>query len=120
VKKKILVIDDEKDLVEMITFRLEGLGYEVKSAFDGDAGLAMARSFLPDLIILDVMMPKLDGYRVCREIKSGAKTKHIPVIMLTARVQHSDMETGLSSGADAYMIKPFDSATLVEKIAEFL
>lgn len=118
--KKILIVDDEKDLVETLTFRLEAAGFEVIPAYDGLEGLSKARKEKPDLILLDVMMPKMDGYQVCRLLKFSTDTKDIPIIMLTARGQDRDKLTGQEVGADVYITKPFDGAELVKKIKEVL
>lgn len=119
-KKRILLVDDEKDLVETLTFRLESAGYEVIAAYDGMQGLEKARKELPDLILLDVMMPVMDGYQVCRFLKFDDVFRNIPIIILTARGQEGDKKTGMGVGADAYVTKPFDSVTLLEKIKELL
>ncbi|MBT3182163.1 MAG: response regulator [Deltaproteobacteria bacterium] len=118
--KKILVIDDERDLVETLKFRLDAAGYEVHAAYDGQEGLKKTRDVIPDLIILDVMMPALDGYQVCRMLKFDAKYEDIPIIMLTARGQDSDKATGGEVGADIYLTKPFESSVLMEKIKKLL
>lgn len=118
--KKVLVIDDEVDLTETLTFRLQAAGYEVFAAHDGQEGMKMVREVNPDIILLDVMMPKLDGYQVCRLLKFDEKFKNIPVIMLTARGQEQDKSTGKTVGADAYVVKPFDGKALTEKIGEIL
>lgn len=119
-KKRLLLVDDEADLVEMVKFRLEALGYEVLTAFDGQEALDKARKEKPDLIILDLMLPKIDGYKVCRMIKFDEKYKKIPVIIFTARAQDSDKKTGEEVGADSYLTKPFDPHVLVAKIKELL
>ena len=119
-KKRILVVDDEKDLVETLTYRLEANNYEVIMACDGQEGLEKARSENPDLIILDLMLPKLDGYKVCRMLKFDEKYSHIPVILLTARDRQADRELAKSVGANAYITKPFDSKLLLGKISELL
>jgi len=119
-KKKILLVDDEKDLVEMVKMRLEASGYEVIPAYDGQEGLEKARRENPDLIILDIMLPKMDGYKVCRMLKFDEKYKKIPIIMFSARAQESDQLTGREVGADGYIVKPFEPAVLLNKIQEFL
>lgn len=118
--KKILVIDDERDLVETITFRLEAAGYKVITAGDGQEGLDKAREMKPDLILLDIMMPKMDGYQVCRFLKFDEEYKDIPIIMLTARGQESDKNTGKNVGADDYVTKPFDGGELLLKIKKLV
>ena len=119
-KKKILLVDDERDLVETVTFRLEASGYEVLPAYDGREGLDKARKEKPDLIILDLMLPRMDGYKVCRMLKFDEKYKKIPIIMFTARAQQSDIEMGKEVGADAYITKPFEPQALLDKIEELL
>ncbi len=119
-KKRILVVDDEIELVEMLTIRLEANDYEVFAAYDGQEGLDKARTLKPDLIILDLMLPKLDGYKVCRMLKFDEKYKQIPVILFTARAQESDIKLGKEVGADAYLTKPFEPTVLLGKIAELL
>jgi DNA-binding response OmpR family regulator len=119
-KKKILIIDDEKDLVETLTFRLEAIGYEVIPAYDGQEGLNKIRKEKPDLVLLDVMMPKMDGYQLARIVKFDVNFKDIPIIMLTARGQDKDKATGQQVGADAYVTKPFDSKELLKTIEDLL
>ncbi|MBU0709139.1 MAG: response regulator [Candidatus Omnitrophica bacterium] len=118
--KKILLVDDEKDLVETLAFRLEASDYEVVKAHDGQDGLDKARSVHPDLIILDLMLPKMDGYKVCRMLKFDEKFKKIPIILFTARAQESDKKMGEEVGADAYITKPFEAPVLLAKIKELL
>lgn len=117
---RILIIDDEQDLVEITQMALEFAGHEVLSANDGAAGLKLAQSQKPDLILLDVMMPVMNGYEVCEKLKSDAGLKHIPVIMLSAKAQPGDIQTGRDSGADSYMTKPFDSKLLLDTIARLV
>lgn len=119
-KKKILLVDDEKDLVETVSFRLEAFGYKVIPAYDGKEALEKAKKDKPDLIILDLMLPKIDGYKVCRMLKFDEKYKNTPVIMFSARAQDSDKELGRQVGADDYITKPFDAAVLLEKIKSLL
>lgn len=119
-KKRILIVDDEKDLVETIIFQLEGGGYEVLAAYDGQEGLDKAKSEKPDLIILDLMLPKMDGYKVCGLLKADARYKKIPIIIFTARAQESDEKLGYECGANAYITKPFESEVLLAKIKELL
>jgi len=119
-KKKILVIDDESSLVEMLSIRLEANNYQVIAASDGQEGLDKARSESPDLIILDLMLPKLDGYQVCRMLKSDEKYKQIPIVIFTARAQESDIKAGNEAGADAYITKPFEPAILLGKVSQLL
>lgn len=118
--KKILVVDDEAQLVDMVKMRLEANNYDVITASDGQLALERARGEKPDLIILDLMLPKIDGYKVCRMLKFDEKYKKIPIIMFTARAQESDMKRGAEVGADAYITKPFDSKLLLNKIEELI
>ncbi len=117
-KKKILVVDDEDNIVTILEARLMANGYEVVTAADGQEGLNKARSEKPDLIILDIMLPKLDGYKVCRMLKFDDQYKHIPIILFSARTQDSDQEVGKQQGADAYVTKPFQPEALLNKIKE--
>lgn len=120
VKKRILLIEDEADMVYALTLQLEAIHYEVLSATDGQTGLDMARKEKPDLIILDLMLPKMDGYKICRMLKFDERYKKIPIIMFTARVQDQDKKLGQEVGADAYITKPFDSQVLLDKINTLL
>ena len=119
-KKRILLVDDEAQLVEVVKMRLEANNYEVTPAYDGQEALDKARKLKPDLIILDLMLPKIDGYKVCRMLKFDEKYKNIPIVMFTARAQDSDEKLGYEVGADAYIVKPFEPAVLLEKIAGLL
>ena len=119
-KKRILIVDDEGDLRSMLRFRLEAMNYEISEAVDGQDGLDKARSENPDLIILDLMLPKMDGYKVCRMLKFDEKYKHIPIIMFTARAQEKDKKIGKEMGAEAYITKPFEPEVLLSKIKELL
>jgi DNA-binding response OmpR family regulator len=119
-QKKILVVDDEPDLVETVRYPLEMEGYQVLVAYNGEDGLHQARNNGPDLIILDLMLPKLDGYKVCRLLKFDERYKHIPVLMLTAKTQEKDKLLGKETGADDYMTKPFDIDKLLERVKFYL
>lgn len=119
-KKRVLLVDDEKDLVETMEMALEAQGFEVISAFDGEEGLAKALHEKPDVVILDLMMPKMNGYQVCWEIKNREETKALKVIMLTAKTQESDKFWGFETGADEYVTKPFEMSELVKKISKFV
>jgi two-component system alkaline phosphatase synthesis response regulator PhoP len=118
--KTILIIDDEPDLVEIIRFPLEIEGYRVLVSHNGEDGLNQARREMPHLILLDVMLPKLDGYRVCRLLKFDEKYKHIPILMLTAKVQEKDKAMGRETGVNEYIGKPFDIDELVQKVKSYL
>lgn len=119
-KKRILIVDDEGDLRNMLKFRLEAMNYDVSEAADGQEGLDKSRSEKPDLIILDLMLPRIDGFKVCRMLKFDERHKHIPIIMFTARAQEKDREIGKEMGADAYIAKPFEPEALMRKIKELL
>lgn len=119
-KKRILLVDDEPELVDMVKIRLESNGYEVSTAYEGQEALDKARKVKPDLIILDLMLPKIDGYKVCRLLKFDEKYKHIPILMFTARAQDSDKKIGAEVGADDYVTKPFEPQVLLGKIKELL
>jgi len=117
---KILVVDDELDIVTALSIRLKALGYEVISATDGMAALEVARKQNPDLILLDIMLPKLDGFRVCRMLKFDEKYRHIPIVMITAKVTDADKKMGEEVGADVYFVKPFDPEELIGKVKQLL
>ena len=119
-KKRILLVDDEYQLVSMMRLRLEVNNYEVITAYDGDEGLEKARNEKPDLIILDIMLPKRDGYEVCETLKSDPKFKDIPIIIFSAKAQQDDVKAGVEKGADMYITKPFDPKDLLEAIAKLL
>lgn len=119
-KARILIIEDEKDLVEALKMRLGTNGYEVLVSTDGVDGLNRARAEKPDLVILDIRLPKMDGYKVCRILKYDENFKMIPIIMLTARVQQADIQQGKEAGADIYMTKPYKSEELLENIKKLL
>lgn len=118
--KKILVADDDKNLVNLITSRLENSGYDVITANDGLKAFDAASNELPDIIILDVMMPKMEGFEVCKKLKSQDSTKNIPVIMLTALSNESDLTEGLEKGADSFLTKPFIADDLLAEIEQVL
>jgi DNA-binding response OmpR family regulator len=118
--KKILVVDDETDLVETVRFPLEMEGFNVLVSYNGEDALNQARKEKPDLIILDLMLPKLDGYKVCRLLKFDERYKHIPILMLTAKTQEKDKMLGKETGADEYITKPFEMDDLMEKVKAYL
>ena len=118
--KKILVVDDEIDLVETLRFPLELEGYNVLVSHDGEDALNQARREKPDLILLDLMLPKLDGYKVCRLLKFDERYKHIPILMLTAKTQEKDKILGMETGADEYITKPFEMDLLINKVKAYL
>jgi DNA-binding response OmpR family regulator len=118
--KKILIVDDEVDLVETVRFPLELEGFDVLVSYNGEDALNQARKEKPDLIILDLMLPKLDGYKVCRLLKFDERYKHIPILMLTAKTQEKDKILGKETGADEYITKPFEIDYLMEKVKAYL
>lgn len=111
--KKVLIVDDEKNIVDIIAFNLKKEGYDVLTAFDGEEGVKKTMEENPDLILLDIMMPKMDGYEACRKIR---EKKHTPIIMLTARAEEVDKVLGLEMGADDYVTKPFGVRELMARI----
>ena len=118
--KKILIVDDEQDIVETLKFMLEAQGYECFCAYDGENGLSMAKEVLPDLMILDVMMPKINGYKISRLLKYDNKYKDIPIIMVTARSQEEDKLIGQETGVNEYITKPFELDEVIAKVNEYL
>lgn len=118
--KKILVVDDEPDVASLLTLMLKSQGYAVVTASDGQEALEKARGEAPDLILLDVMLPRMDGYKVARMLKFDENYSHIPIIMLTAKIQDRDKQTGLEMGANDYLTKPFDTTVLLNKIKDIL
>jgi two-component system, OmpR family, phosphate regulon response regulator PhoB len=119
-KKRILLIEDEQDIITTLTFRLESEGYDVTTAMDGEDGLDKVKKENPDLILLDLMLPKMNGYKVCVLLKSDSKFKDIPIIIFTARAEEADRKKSEESGADAYITKPFEPPILLGKIKELL
>ena len=119
-KPKILVVDDEPDVVELIEFNLKGAGCEVTTAVDGEEALKKARAIPPDLIVLDVMLPEVDGLEVCKRLRSDPSTAAIPIIMLTAKAAEIDRVLGLELGADDYVTKPFSPRELVLRVKGML
>lgn len=114
--KKILIIDDEPEIVKIISLRLKANGYEIISGSTGEEALRLTRAHSPDLVILDVMMPAPNGYKVCRMIKDNPDTKDIPVILLTAKTSESDKFWGHEAGADEYLMKPYNAEELLLSI----
>jgi two-component system phosphate regulon response regulator PhoB len=115
-KETILIVDDEEDVLELLRFNLEKNGYKIETAVSGEEALKKARTKLPALIILDLMLPGIDGLEVCKKLKSDAKTENIPIIMLTAKSEESDIVTGLELGAQDYITKPFSPKVLVARV----
>ncbi len=119
-KGRILAVDDEEDILELVRYNLEREGYAVDCVESGEDGLAKARELQPDLILLDLMLPGIDGLGVCRILKSEPKTSSIPVIMLTAKGEESDIVSGLELGAEDYVTKPFSTKVLVARVRSVL
>lgn len=117
---KILVVDDEDNIRELLKFSLEKNGFVVKEASDGEQALMVLSNYIPDLIILDLMLPKIDGLEICRRIKSNSNTAGIPIIMLTARAEEIDKVLGLELGADDYITKPFSPREVVARVKAVL
>ncbi|PIE13735.1 MAG: phosphate regulon transcriptional regulatory protein PhoB [Rhodobacterales bacterium] len=113
---QILVIEDEPSQMEIIRYNLQSSGFQVLSAEDGETGLLLADESLPDLIILDWMLPRVSGIEICRRLKRQKNTQHIPIIMLTARGDESDLVRGLDTGADDYMVKPYSVKELIARV----
>lgn len=119
-KPKILIIEDERPLVEVLSLNLEREGFDVLTATDGQDGLRQAQLKLPDLIVLDLMLPVKKGEDVCRDLKSGTRTRDIPIIMVTAKAEESDQLVGFAIGADDYVTKPYSIKVLVQRIKKEL
>src|SRR5437764_2440846 len=119
-KPKVLVIEDERSLIEVLTYNLEREGFEVLVALDGQDGLRQAQLKLPDLIVLDLMLPVKPGLDVCRDLRAGVRTRDIPIVMVTAKAEESDELVGLAMGADDYVTKPYSIKVLIERIKKEL
>jgi two-component system phosphate regulon response regulator PhoB len=115
-RTRILLIEDERGLTEALTWTFQREGYEVLVAGDGQEGLRRAQTLLPDLIILDIMLPGLNGLEVCRELRAGERTRDIPIIILSAKAEETDQVVGFSLGADDYVTKPFSPKVLLQRI----
>jgi DNA-binding response OmpR family regulator len=118
--KKILIADDEQNIVISLEFLMKREGYEVSIANDGQEAVAKIRTETPDLVLLDVMMPKKSGFEVCQEIKSDPALQSVRILMLTAKGRDTEVAKGLALGADAYMTKPFSTKELVERVRSML
>ena len=119
-RKRILVVDDEIYIVHILEFSLTMEGYSILTASNGEEALRVIDSERPDLVVLDIMMPKLDGYEVCRRLRQDEQFQELPVILLSAKGRPIDREAGLQAGADDYITKPFSPRKLLEKIRELL
>lgn len=119
-RKKILIVEDEESLLKLESILLTSKGYEVEGVADGLAAMEAIKKSQPDLVLLDIMLPEIDGFEVCRRIKEDPETRDIPVIMLTAKKSREDMARGEEVGADWYITKPFKSAMVIETIQRFI
>ena len=118
--ERILIVDDEEDVLELVRYNLERNGYHIETATSGEQALAKTKKRLPDLIILDLMLPGIDGLEVCKTLKSEVKTEGIPIVMLTAKGEEADIVTGLELGADDYVTKPFSPKILIARVRRLL
>ena len=116
----VLVADDEQDIRDLVSLRLEQAGYEVITAADGEEGLRAVREREPDLVVLDVKMPRMNGYEVTREIRADSQTRDIPILLLSASVREDEVDEGLEAGANSYLVKPFRPADLREHVRALL
>jgi DNA-binding response OmpR family regulator len=119
-ERKILVVDDEPNVVRSLTFVLEKEGYDVSSAANGEEAMAKIQEIKPKLVFLDVMMPKKNGYEVCKEVKDNSSLSDTHIIMLTAKGQEADREKGFGAGADEFMTKPFSLMAVVDRVKKLL
>jgi DNA-binding response OmpR family regulator len=117
---KILIADDERDIRDLIAFTLQFAGHEVIVTTNGEEAWHTAQTALPDLILLDVRMPRMTGYEACTQIKADEKTRHIPVIFLSAKGQDAEVQTGFDAGASEYILKPFAPDQLIERVSALL
>jgi two-component system alkaline phosphatase synthesis response regulator PhoP len=118
--ERILIVDDEEDVLELVRYNLDRSGYQTETASSGEEALSKARKSSPDLIILDLMLPGIDGLEVCKKLKSDVKTEQIPIVMLTAKGDESDIVTGLELGAEDYVTKPFSPKILIARVRRIL
>src|SRR5262245_41160087 len=119
-RPRLLIIEDERALTKVLTYNLDREGFETTVAHDGREGLQKAQTLLPDLVLLDLMLPVLNGLEVCRELRAGERTRHIPIVMLTAKAEETDQVVGFSLGADDYVTKPFSVKVLVQRLKALL
>jgi DNA-binding response OmpR family regulator len=120
IAKRILIVEDDPSVLRATSFILEKEGYEVLTAVDGLGGLKKAKEENPDLLILDVMLPGIDGFEICHSLRAEAQTAHLPILMFSAKGQETDKTTGLKVGADEYLVKPVDREVLISKVATWL
>ena len=118
--KRVLIADDEPNIVTSLVFLMTKGGYEVEVARNGDEALALLESFRPDLVLLDVMMPRRSGYEVCQKMRERPEWAHVKVVMLSAKGREAEVSKGMSLGADAYVTKPFSNRELVARVADLL
>ncbi|HEY6572875.1 MAG TPA: response regulator [Candidatus Eisenbacteria bacterium] len=119
-RARVLVVDDEPDLIRILEFGLRAAGYQVEIAADGQEGLKKAREIRPDIILLDLMLPKLDGYKVCRLLKFDERYRHIPIIILSARTQEGDQTLAKEMGANRFITKPYEFSEILAHIEALL
>ncbi len=117
---RILIVEDERGLVQSLTWYFNREGYETHSANEGNEGLRKAQTLIPDVVLLDIMLPGLDGLSICRELRAGDRTKQIPIILITAKSEETDQLVGYNMGADDYVTKPFSNKVLLQKIKVLL
>jgi DNA-binding response OmpR family regulator len=120
IRKNILIVEDEESLLKLVSIVLTSNGYEVEGAMNGQSALESVANFKPNLVLLDIMLPEIDGFEVCQRIKDNPATKDIPVIMLTAKKSREDMARGEQVGADWYITKPFKSGMIIETVQKFI
>ncbi len=118
--KRILIADDETNIVVSLEFLMQQLGFEVKSVGNGEDALAAMASFAPDLVLLDVMMPRLSGYEVCQQVRANPAWAHVKIVMLSAKGRDIEVSKGMAVGADAYVTKPFATADLIAQVRALL
>jgi two-component system, OmpR family, alkaline phosphatase synthesis response regulator PhoP len=118
--KKVLIADDEPNIVTSLVYLMSKSGYEVEVARNGEEALALVESFMPDLVLLDVMMPRRSGYEVCQKMRERAEWRHIKIVVLSAKGREAEVSKGLSLGADAYVTKPFSNRELIARVADLL
>lgn len=118
--KEILIVEDDEDVMELIRYNLAKEGFNCDAAYDGQEGLKKAQGMLPDLVLLDLMLPEVDGLDVCKKLKNNPQTEHIPIVMVTAKSDEADIVTGLELGADDYVTKPFSPKVLVARVRAVL
>ncbi len=119
-KTKIVVIEDEADILEVMDYNLSKEGFDVNSALDGEKGLVLVQKEIPDLVLLDLMLPSIDGIEICRQLKANSATRSISIIMVTAKGEESDIVLGLGIGADDYVLKPFRPRELIARVKSVL